>query len=126
MLWGVPFFEQHLGIDLATASLCASFYSWGIIVGLPVFGWACGRWAGPHTLLAVGSLLTGGAVALILYAPPSFALSSVGMLACGFFSASYALAFVVVKDSASRRTREPRLGSPTCWSSPSAACSYSH
>src|SRR5205814_9886949 len=92
---------ERLGVNLATASLCASFYPWGIFVGLPAFGWACGRWASAHALLAVGSLLTGAAVALILYAPPSFALSSMGMLACGFFSASYAVAFVVVKNSVS-------------------------
>jgi hypothetical protein len=50
MLWGVPFFESQLGIGLATASFCASFYSWGIIVGLPAFGWACGRLL-PYDLL---------------------------------------------------------------------------
>src|SRR6185312_16075211 len=77
-----------------------SFYSWGIIVGLPVFGWACGRLAGPRTLLAVGSLLTGVAVAAILYAPASFAVSAAAMLVCGFFSASYALAFVIVRADA--------------------------
>jgi MFS family permease len=110
MLWGVPFFEQHLAVDLARASLCASFYSWGIVVGLPVFGWACGRLASPHALMAAGSVLTGAAVALILYAPPSFALSCAGMMACGLFSASYAIALVAVKADAASEDSGAALG----------------
>jgi sugar phosphate permease len=42
MLWGVAFFQEHLGLNLAQGSFCASLYSWGIIFGLPAFGWACG------------------------------------------------------------------------------------
>ena len=100
MLWGVPFFKMHLGIDLAAASLCASFFSWGIIVGMLAFGWACGRLADPVTLLGLGILLTAASVALILYGPPDFMLASLGMLLCGIGSGSYPLAFVIVKSEA--------------------------
>jgi hypothetical protein len=57
MLWRVSFFEQHM--RLAEASFCASFFSWGIVVGLPAFGWASGRLAGPIPLLAFGAVMTG-------------------------------------------------------------------
>jgi MFS family permease len=97
MVWGVPFFEQHLGIDLATASFCASFYSWGIIIGLPLFGWACGKLAGPVHLLALGTVLTGASLAVILYAPPSLVVASLAMFTCGVFSGSYALSFVIAR-----------------------------
>jgi MFS family permease len=97
MLWGVAFFQKHLAVDLAAASFIASFFSWGIVAGFPLFGWACGRLAGPLPLLIVGAAMTGASVALILYAPPSVPLSCLGMLTCGFFCASYALAFVVAK-----------------------------
>jgi MFS family permease len=99
MLWGVPFLEQHLGVGLATASFCASFYSWGIIIGLPLFGWACGNLASPVRLLAFGALSTGAAVALILYAPPSLVVAPLGMFFCGLFSGSYAVSFVIAKSS---------------------------
>ena len=53
MLWGVPFFD--LQMSLVQASFCASFFSWGIVIGLPLFGWACGRLAGTLPLLAFGA-----------------------------------------------------------------------
>jgi len=107
MLWAVAFFQDHLGIDLATASFCASFFSWGIIVGFPVFGWACGRVAGPLPLLAGGAVATGASVAVILYAPPSLLLASTAMFFCGFACASYALTFVVVKAEVSTADAGP-------------------
>jgi predicted MFS family arabinose efflux permease len=97
MLWGVPFFIAHLGLDLATASLCASFFSWGMIIGMLAFGWACGRLASPIALLGLGSLLTGASIAVILYGPPTFTVASLGMFFCGLASGSYALVFVIVK-----------------------------
>ena len=97
MLWGVAFFQDHLGIDLETASVIASFYSLGIVIGLPAFGFACGRLAGPMPLLGFGALFTGLTLAIILFAPPSIVVSSLGMLACGIASGSYALTFVIAK-----------------------------
>ena len=97
MLWGVAFFQHHLGVDLETASVIASFYSLGIVIGLPAFGFACGRLAGPMVLLSFGALFTGLAVAVILFAPPSIVVASFGMLACGIASGAYALSFVLAK-----------------------------
>ena len=97
MLWGVAFFQDHLGVDLETASVIASFYSLGIVIGLPAFGFACGRLAGPMPLLGFGSLFTGLTVAVILFAPANVVISSLGMLACGIASGSYALTFVIAK-----------------------------
>jgi MFS family permease len=97
MLWGVDFFEHHLGVDLQTASVVASFYSLGIILGLPAFGFACERLAGPVPLLAFGTLFTGVSVAVILFAPASIVVASLGMFACGIASGSYALCFVLAK-----------------------------
>jgi len=101
MLWGVDFFQHHLGVDLQTASVIASFYSLGIVIGLPAFGLACGRLGRPIPLLAFGSVFTGLAVAVILFAPPSIVVSSLGMLACGIASGSYALSFVLAKSQVS-------------------------
>jgi hypothetical protein len=75
-------------MSLLEASLCASFFSWGIVIGLPAFGWACGRLAGPLTLLGLGAVMTGASVALILYGPASFIVFSLGMLLCGMANGS--------------------------------------
>ena len=101
MLWGVDFFQHHLGVDLQTASVIASFYSLGIVIGLPAFGFACGRLGRPIPLLAFGSVFTGLAVGVILFGPPSIVVSSLGMLACGIASGSYALSFVLAKSQVS-------------------------
>ena len=101
MLWGVSFFELHM--SLVQASFCASFFSWGIVIGLPLFGWACGRVAGPLPLLAFGALVTGLSVAVILYGPATYLVFALGMFFCGIANGSYALAFVVVGSSVPRQ-----------------------
>jgi MFS family permease len=103
MLWGVAFFERHLGVDLETASFIASFYSLGIIIGLLAFGFACGRLAGPIVLLGLGTFFTGLAMAVILFAPVSLIVSSLAMLVCGIASGSYALSFYLVKSQVTDR-----------------------
>jgi MFS family permease len=108
MLWGVSFFELHMG--LVQASICASFFSWGIVIGLPLFGWACGRVAGPLTLLAFGAVMTGLAVAVILYGPASYLVLSLGMFFCGIANGSYALTFVVVSTSVPRQYTSAAFG----------------
>jgi hypothetical protein len=108
MLWGVSFFELHMG--LVQASICASFFSWGIVIGLPLFGWACGRVAGPLTLLAFGAVTTGLSVAVILYGSASYLVFSLGMFFCGIASGSYALTFVVVGASVPRRYTSAAFG----------------
>jgi MFS family permease len=100
MLWGVSFFELHM--SLIQASFCASFFSWGIVIGLPLFGWACDRVAGPLPLLAFGAVMTVLPVALILYGPANYLVFSLGMFFCGIANGSYALTFVVVGSSVPR------------------------
>jgi MFS family permease len=100
MLWGVSFFEMHM--RLVQASFCASFFSWGIVIGLPLFGWLCGRLAGPLPLLAFGAVLTGLSVALILYGPATYLVFSLGMFLCGIANGSYALTFVIVGSAVPR------------------------
>jgi hypothetical protein len=109
MLWGVSFFQRHM--SLVAASFCASFFSWGIVVGLPAFGWTCGRLAGPLPLLAFGAVMTGVSVALILYGPATYIIFSVGMFLCGIASGSYALTFVVVGSAVPREYRSAAFGS---------------
>jgi hypothetical protein len=75
----------------------------GIVVGLPLFGSACGRLAGPLPLLAVGAIVTALSIALILYGPASYLVFSLGMFFCGIANGSYALTFVVVGASVPRR-----------------------
>ena len=107
MLWGVSFFELHM--SLVQASFCASFFSWGIVIGLPLFGWPCGRVAGPLPLLALGALVTGLSVAVILYGPATYLVFALGMFFCGIANGSYALAFVVVGSSVPRQMHRCRL-----------------
>jgi MFS family permease len=109
MLWGVSFFQRHM--SLVAASFCASFFSWGIVVGLPAFGWTCGRLAGPLPLLAFGAVMTGVSVALILYGPATYIIFSVGMFLCGIANGSYALTFVVVGSAVPREYRSAAFGS---------------
>jgi MFS family permease len=108
MLWGVSFFEQHM--SLVQASFCASFFSWGIVIGLPLFGWACGRVAGPLPLLAFGAFMTGLSVAVILYGPATYLVLSLGMFFCGIANGSYALTFVVVGSSVPRQYTSAAFG----------------
>jgi MFS family permease len=108
MLWGVPFFQVHM--SLVQASFCASFFSWGIVIGLPLFGWACGRLAGPLPLLASGAIMTALSIALILYGPASYLVFSLGMFFCGIANGSYALTFVVVGASVPRRYTSAAFG----------------
>jgi MFS family permease len=90
-------------MSLLEASFCASFFSWGIVLGLPLFGWACGRLAGPLSLLAFGAVMTGLSVSLILYGPASYLVFSLGMFFFGIANGSYALTFVVVGSSVPRQ-----------------------
>jgi MFS family permease len=108
MLWGVSFFQRHM--NLIEASFCASFFSWGIVVGLPAFGWACDRLAGPLPLLAFGAVMTAASVALILYGPASYLIFSLGMFLCGIANGSYALTFVVVVSSVPREYTSAAFG----------------
>ena len=108
MLWGVSFFEQHM--SLVEASFCASFFSWGIVIGLPAFGWACGRLAGPLPLLAFGAVMTALSMAMILYGPANYTSFSVGMFLCGFANGSYALTFVVVGSAVPREDTSAAFG----------------
>jgi MFS family permease len=108
MLWGVSFFQLHM--SLVQASFCASFFSWGIVTGLPLFGWACGRVAGPLPLLACGALITGLSVAVILYGPATYAVFALGMFFCGVANGSYALTFVVVGSSVPRQYTSAAFG----------------
>jgi MFS family permease len=108
MLWGVSFFQRHM--SLIEASFCASFFSWGIVVGLPAFGWACDRLAGPLPLLAFGAVMTAASVALILCGPASYLIFSLGMFLCGIANGSYALTFVVVASSVPREYTSAAFG----------------
>jgi MFS family permease len=108
MLWGVSFFQLHM--SLVQASFCASFFSWGIVIGLPLFGWACGRVAGPLPLLAFGACLTGLSVAVILYGPATYLVFALGMFFCGIANGSYALVFVVVGSSVPRQYTSAAFG----------------
>ena len=100
MLWGVSFFQIHM--SLVQASFCASFFSWGIVIGLPLFGWVCGRLAGPLPLLAFGAIMTAISVAIILYGPSTYLVFSLGMFLCGIANGSYALTFVIVGSAVPR------------------------
>ena len=71
-------------------------------MGLPQFGWACGRVAGPLSLMAFGAVRTALSVALILYEPATYRVFSLGMFFCGIANGSYALTFVVVGASVPR------------------------
>jgi MFS family permease len=108
MLWGVSFFQMHM--SLVQASFCASFFSWGIVIGFPLFGWLCGRLAGPLPLLACGAVLTGLSVALILYGPATYLVFSLGMFLCGIANGSYALTFVIVGASVPREFTSAAFG----------------
>ena len=108
MLWGVSFFQRHM--SLFEASFCASFFSWGIVIGLPAFGWACDRLTGPLPLLAFGAVVTGASVALILYGPASYAIFAVGMFFCGIANGSYTLTFVVVASTVPREYTSAAFG----------------
>jgi hypothetical protein len=45
-------------MSLIEASFCGSFFSWGIVIGLPLYGWICGRLAGSLSLLASGAAVS--------------------------------------------------------------------
>ncbi len=110
MLWGVAFFQEALGLTLQRASVCASFYSWGIIAGLFVQGVVTSRFRRPVAVMMAGAFGTGVSVLVILYAAPTFWAASVAMLFCGFFSAAYATAFTLVPDAVPREHASVSLG----------------
>ncbi len=98
MLWGVSYFQAHHQMSLTAASLCASFYFWGCLPGMLGSAWLCSRYRNAAQLLAVGAAGTAVTLAMILFVLHGQGTQSAAMFVLGFFNATYALAFTMVKD----------------------------
>jgi len=103
MLWGVAFFEQHLGVDLETAVVYRLVLFLGHCHRLLAFGFACGRLAVRLCCWGWGRSSPAWRWPRFSFAPASLIFSSLAMLVCGIASGSYALSFYLVKSQVTDR-----------------------
>lgn len=111
LLWGVPYLELRLEVDLPAAAFASSLMFWGAVPGLPFFGWLSGKIQRRKLPLALGTAITLLLVLVLLFWPNlNYYWACAICFTIGFAQAAYALGFAVAGDIVPHRSHGPAMG----------------
>ena len=99
MLWGVPFLQLQLHVDLQQATHLTSLVFIGWIVGTPLVGLLASRYMRRKVLMGAGLLCVFILFLMIAYAPLNYNVMRLCLLLIGFFSSTQILTYLVAKES---------------------------